>query len=153
MTNPQTITQLIEDLQAAEVGTRELDARICALLRIGKKPLPLWLSNWEGEITAIKSRCFAMHIDGTRGANWEPSLVTASIDAAMTTIPEGWELIRIGSVTVMTKGDDGYVSHLEYEPFIMSRKPLKKSSARHKSIPLAICIASLYAILKELETT
>ena len=142
MTNPQTITQLIEDLQAAEVGTRELDARICALLRIGKKPLPSWLSNWEGKMTATKSRCFAMHIDGRRGANWEPSLVTTSIDAAVTTIPEGWEWeMRFEDGGPLY---DGPVCYLELGEHIKEE---------HKSIPLAICIASLYAILKELETT
>ena len=147
MTDPQTITQLIEDLQAAEVGTRGLDARICALLRIGKKPLPLWLSNWEGKIMAIKSRCFAMHIDGTRGANWEPSLVTTSIDAAMTTIPEGLVVTLTGH-TNKNPRDLAFICALAYGP---SSADFVLEGAR--SFPLAICIASLYAILKELETT
>ena len=141
MTDPQTITQLIEDLQAAEVGTRELDTGIAKT--VGFYP--------EG-IEDIG--CYYDPASGCAGGDiYSPPDYTASIDAAMTTIPEGWyingmsydEVLRSYIITLSKFG--GYVSERQ------KGVPKTGKGIDMESIPLAICIASLYAILKELETT
>ena len=129
MTDPQTITQLIEDLQAAEVGTRELDlgiAKACGH-EYGKR-----------ESVDLESRSFTIY-----QAEKEYS---TSIDAAMTAIREGWEWVE-GRI-VRRGGDYVGAAHVLRE---LSQGTITKGW--HKRHEIAICIASLYAILKELETT
>ena len=134
MTAPQTITQLIEDLQAAEVGTRELDTGIAKT--VGFYP--------EG-IEDIG--CYYDPASGCAGGDiYSPPDYTASIDAAMTTIPEGWEWVE-GRI-VRRGGDYVGAAHVLRE---LSQGTITKGW--HKRHEIAICIASLYAILKELETT
>ena len=62
-----------------------------------------------------------------------------------TTIPEGWELCSIQGRVV----DNDWF----YEPELVGGVVDAVVDQGHKSIPLAICIASLSARLKELETT
>ena len=137
MTNPQTITQLIEDLQAAEVGTRALDARIFSVFFDGRVHL---IRDDNGNIVG----CHA----ATDDHNWIGiQLLSKSIDAAMTPILE-WMFFGSMSHTIAVWGIESF------NPTLWpSNDEQGYSEGRHKSIPLAICITSLYAILKELETT
>ena len=143
MTDPQTITQLIEDLQAAEVGTRELDLRVAIACGVFA-PDNTWKKT--GEHTWHKN--FVMG-DGIRYSNWDdcfqPKFYSTSIDAAMTTIPERWEFGAMLSYVLS--------GQKLYEPELWDKESEETIIGTHKSIPIAICIASLYAILKELETT
>ena len=109
---------LTDKLQSAAQGSRELDAEIA------------------NHVAANK---------GLRGFSANPPQYTTSIDAALTLVPEGWALIKIGSVSVMSKAENGaFKSHLEYEPFLMTKKT-DKANGRHRLMPIAICLAALKA--------
>ena len=145
MTDPQTITQLIEDLQAAEVGTRELDARISLIL--GQAEIYEAPSHFpDGSIVdfrAIPTGQIRAETSCQKFFHDYPPVepFSTSIDAAMTTIREGFHFLGVSFFASSYRAAVGEI------------KMPDRTTAAHKSIPLAICIASLYAILKELETT
>lgn len=123
MTDSQTITKLIKDLQSAEVGTRELDLRIAKAFAH---------EHGRREDIHLESRSYSVY-------NAE-NFYSTSIDAAMTTIPDGWELFEIK----LENGSYG----LRLRAF---RSPRPSDILYHKFIPLSICIASLSAMLMEVE--
>jgi hypothetical protein len=72
---------LIERLEAAQEGSRELDGRIQAAISWGSRPeAVIEFSSWGGFVVRIgDSRC----LDEARGT------YTTSLDAALTLVPEG----------------------------------------------------------------
>lgn len=84
------LSQLIERVQAATEGSRELDAEIAAILRM----CPIdedWVRNWTGEWRAING---LVHLIGDYGSsgNFRPREYTTSLDAALTLLPGGIQL-------------------------------------------------------------
>ena len=146
MIDAQTITQLIEDLKAAEEGTRELDARIQALLHF-PKPKPSHII--ERRVMA-EGQSVVTYWTDYRGRTGTVSIdnfpfFTHSIDAAMTTILEGWSFRVMKSGT----GDQG-----QAEIWDPMKAPSLDNTIRVigcASPAIALCIASLSAMLEELE--
>lgn len=72
-----TLNDLIARLEAAEGPSRELDARITAVLNNPGKPFEE--INWIAAEAAWGAHAFPLY--------------TASIDAAMTLVPKGWHIL------------------------------------------------------------
>jgi hypothetical protein len=90
MTDPETnVGALIARLEAATGPDRELDAEIAASLRI-YTGTATWVDGWKGEWRAINGLVHLLGDYGSHG-NFRPSAFTASIDAALTLVPEGAE--------------------------------------------------------------
>jgi len=138
MTKPNTISQLIADLENAEEGSRELDTRIYSFLNPDDE-IVFHRYEGDGKIAFIEVTypCGDSELD-------EISSFTTSIDAAMTTIPEGWELCSIQSCVV----DNEWF----YTPEIFGSFADGVVDKGHKSIAISICIASLCARLQGIET-
>jgi len=132
MTTPETIRSLISDLQAAEVGSRDLDMKLAVVS--GRYRI-------DGH---RKSTLICRQSGYSLSGGWPQA--TQSIDAAMTAIPDGWEWVE-GHV-VRQGGDYVGATHAIRQ---LSQGTL--AEGWHKRHPIAICIASLSARLKELETT
>lgn len=113
MTNnpdPVKLLELAERCEKASGPDRELDAQIAAAFHL--KQLTYQSPEW------IKDPEF-----------------TASLDAAMTLVPEGWEWALEN-----TGGDT-------FGPFVAKFGQLRDIEA--KTLPLAICAAALRALVKE----
>ena len=126
---------LIEKLEAADGPSRELDAEIGCKLH----------GNNYGLASALNSYAVMPEKDDRveTGHYWEvcsgaSTLIkslkySSSIDAAMTLIPDGWDLFSVNLI----QGD------FEYDVAVSrGRGPY---GCQHKSIPIAICIAALRA--------
>lgn len=90
-----TRADLIAALEKAEGPSRELDAHIGALTCSLPECPAEWLANWKGPFAAFcwgahGWRVAAMQDNGDRAVHWEPPHFTASINAALTLVPEGW---------------------------------------------------------------
>ncbi len=84
------MSDLIERLAKATGPDRELDAEIAADLRIYNGPgTQQWITDWKGQLRAING---LVHLIGDQGScgNFKPPAYTASVDTAMTLVPEGW---------------------------------------------------------------
>ena len=147
MTNPQTITQLIEDLKAAEVGTREFDVRIALAFGIEPEGLfPLTLETVIKLCGGVESAVLEGFFDRENSVVKNLPQLSTSIDAAMTTIREGWSFRVMKSGT----GDQG-----QAEIWDPMKTPSLDNTIRVigcASPAMALCIASLSAMLEELET-
>lgn len=113
--------------------SRETDALIAATLRITHGAHP-WLAKWAGEIRATGHCVQAFNDSGESCANWIPLEYTASLDAAMTLVPEG-ALFSVGHI-----GDD---SPDLFQATIMPMGPSRHASASTPA--LALTAASLRA--------
>ena len=91
-----TLTELIARVERGDGPDRELDAEIAVALRI-PHPNGLWSLNfpeWEADITD-KGRVWAVgNVNGNgghRAGSWISDTYTASLDAAMTLVMEGFK--------------------------------------------------------------
>lgn len=92
-------------VENASGADRALDVQIGAAARA----MPIKgeyerLANWAGDfgpMPGITGSIAALHSDGRPGVHWEARAYTASLDAAMTLVPEGWCVAGIG------QGDNG----------------------------------------------
>jgi hypothetical protein len=82
------LIELAARCEAASGSDRALDAKIAAILRVGTKAMwaqnyPLWIPQSDGRVVL-----------GTSGPHFVSPAYTASLDAAMTLVPEGmaWTL-------------------------------------------------------------
>ena len=125
---------LVERIEAATGLDRELDAAIAAALRIGTEHD--WARNypkWEGRSDG------RVHLE-KHGPSFAAPTYTASIDAAMTLVPEGW------SVDLSLPGPfDGMpyakLMSLERNPYGLGESIKGKAPTP----ALAICAAALRA--------
>lgn len=82
----QDITSLIEKLEGAEVGSRELDGLMAANLRdlSGEYAKQRWAREWGGPFACEGGTVFLMHTDPiARGPNFQAPAYTTSLDAAL----------------------------------------------------------------------
>lgn len=91
-----SLPSLIKRLEECTGPDRELDAEIAVALRILPEPsrqapdvswidrnFPEWRARKDGKVEVV-------HSNGTGGVHWQPARYTASVDAAMQLVPEGW---------------------------------------------------------------
>lgn len=85
----QDLLRLADEVEKATGPDRRLDASIASLVRLEK--VPHWARTWSGpwKPTEVGS-VVLMQIDGTPGPHFMAREYTASLDAAMTLVPEGW---------------------------------------------------------------
>ena len=94
MTTADELRALAERVQALDGPDREVDAEIAVALRIGKN-LPDWAINWAEEWRpTIEGFVVLIHSDGRPGPHFSSLSLTASLDAAMTLVPDGctWQV-------------------------------------------------------------
>jgi hypothetical protein len=120
-------TDLIARLEAATGPDRELDAAIAEYAGV----IP---EGYEIAVEHGKPQRYWWHHEDERQPYWVPSAYTASIDAALTLVPEGWAI----SLTV---GDQG--AFAELHPRVWSG--LRDILAGAPTPALAICLAALKA--------
>lgn len=140
------IAALIERLEKAEAGSRELDAEIAATLRMPPPDAPAWIVDWDGPYVAHTraGRVAVQHTNGETGVYWSAPAFTTSIDAALTLLPEGWDFsVDSGSdgysATVWKRGNyyDGGTGEWRTDEISMVN--------RCQGPALALCIAALRA--------
>lgn len=141
MTPPNPLIELAERCEKLTRPCRETDALIAAALRIVPVGHP-WLSRWTGEIRATGHCVQAFNDKGESSANWRPFTYTASLDAAMTLVPEGCyvdtqERYRIHRDLEYTDHSWARVESADGGKFL--------GSATAKTVPLAIVAAILRA--------
>ena len=152
MTNKSKLLDIAERVEAAPGPCRELDAEICAALRIvpgSNADLNQWLVNWGGSFEPVtlggELRIAAIHPDGKMGTHWKiPIHPTASIDAAASLMPEGRKLT---SLIFKTNGKHKG----EYEAWLSNGKPGQYILGYHNEPQLAVCAAALRAIAEGME--
>lgn len=90
-----TRAELIAKLEAATRPDHELDAHIAiavrALVSVTGSEVPKWADEnfpvWRVMKPGVVE---VVHDTGTGGLNWKVPYYTASVDAALTLVPEGW---------------------------------------------------------------
>lgn len=113
---------LIDDLEAAEVGSRVLDEQIAIYL------------GWTYSSREMYGKCWR----ATNGKSfYEPPRYTTSIDAADSLRPDGWT-IEVGNINGVWECE-------------IAKKGTAYIEALAKTEPLARCIAALKAIQAEQE--
>jgi len=84
---------LIERISAATGPDRALDAEIAAFVKQCSRNAPAWVRNWQGlwaPAPKVNSGAVALwHDSGELSVWWNAPEFTASIDAALTLVPEG----------------------------------------------------------------
>lgn len=131
------LERLIERCEGAVGPDRELDAAIALLVGYRRKGAKSTIGISDGYVWAEPGEHFSY---GTR-----PPSYTASIDAALTLLPEGWRLYGLSDQTHFQSnkgwhaGVDCYFGKVLY--------PHNIQTAEAPTAPLAICIASLRARL------
>ena len=89
MKDAATLLALAERVEALTEPDREVDAEIACALRIGPN-LPDWALRWDGDWTpTIAGHAVLRHLDDSPGPSFKSREYTASLDAAMTLVPEG----------------------------------------------------------------
>lgn len=89
------MSDLLPRLRAATGPDRTLDAEIACVVRAMPRNAPEWLKRWSGPFAPISykgsnpGQIAAMHSDGKAGVNWTSPEFTASVDAALTLVPDG----------------------------------------------------------------
>ena len=130
--------QLIERLEAATGPSRELDA---AIFHAIGAPVPFQFANKliALEYNDVEQAYFAIVTDDMR-VRYSPPNYTASIDAALTLVPEGW------TCAFRQQDDGGWHAELR-EGYCTSYKRvvLSRSGKSPPPLPLAICISALRA--------
>jgi hypothetical protein len=108
------IDELIERCRKAEGPDRELDALICAHLKVAPASMPDYVSKWEGEWKAAPQGGIVVLVqsDGINGPNFRAPFYTASIDAITALIEKelpGWQynLSAYGSSAEASMGATG----------------------------------------------
>lgn len=143
MINPK-LDDLIARIEAATGPDRALDAEIACYLKIVPDPAPGWLKRWSGPFAPISFRgsdpgqIAAMHSDGKSGVNWTSPRFTASLDAAITLVPQGsfWSLL--------TSGDNDHGYQAAVVPFRRDI-PRELTYTSCETPALALCAAALKA--------
>jgi hypothetical protein len=132
MTDRATLLALAERVEKAHCAGRGLDAVISCALRIGPD-LPDWAASWSGEWRpTMHGSAVLLHEDGKPGPHFTSPAYTASLDAAMTLVPEGasWSL----------------TSALEDEPPCATVLTMESTEHGLAATPaLALCAAALRA--------
>lgn len=131
------MNELIEKLEKAEAGSRELDAEIAAALRIPPPGAAKWIKNWRGRYIAHTppGRVKVQHSDGTTGVHWSAAYYTTSIDAALTLVPR----------TCVWKVYSDFPGDVFWAEVFDPRYEFSFSSCERSAPALAICIAALKA--------
>lgn len=134
------MAELIAKLEAAEAGSRELDAEIAVAVRAtetaGDKALPDWADrNFPTWRARADGKVEVVHKDGIGGLSWSPLHYTTSLDAALILVPEGW-------FPSMVQGHD-FLWLVEIQT-ANSEDPTHEAT-RMQSHALALCIAALKA--------
>lgn len=138
----ETLNDLISRLEKASGPDRELDAQISAAVRAIPDNAP-WLKSFK-DIRATGNCVQAFNDKGESSANWQPYTYTASVDAALMLVPDGFAYM------VTSEGK------ASIEPFacVSSKTPISPDArhlpssifnARARTAPLALCIAALKA--------
>lgn len=85
MTTASRLEQLAGQCEAASGADRDLDALIaCAIGDLSKHPK--WVQRWQGALTPYPGKPgYVAHVSGVW---WSSAKVTASLDAAMSLVPE-----------------------------------------------------------------
>lgn len=130
MPNRDELIALAERCEAATGPDRALDATIVATVRIGTEhewayKHPAWISDSSGRVHLEKN-----------GPSFSAAAYTASLDAAMTLVPEGWLTERA------TQDFDGAEWHWSIYPAF---KHGNRVWGQAGSAPLALAAASLRA--------
>lgn len=84
----EALLALAERVEKATGPDRFLDAQIASVIRLEK--VPHWARNWTGEWKATEfGSVVLMEDSGNPGPHFMANEYTASLDAAMTLVPEG----------------------------------------------------------------
>ncbi|WP_341702587.1 hypothetical protein [Ferrovibrio sp.] len=128
---------LIETLEYAHAGSRGLDVRIAACVKLDRKDI-------HGRRFVDVFERFGWEQMAKEADSWCIPHFSTSFDAAETLFPERWVLARL------RRGPQ----HREYQiklslpvPESTSPKEGRQSAGRHAKLPLALCIASLRATI------
>lgn len=84
---------ILDQLQNASEGNRELDAQIGAKIRYFSDKAEDWMRGWQGPIAPYLEKpghIACWHTDGKMSVWWSVPYYTTSLDAALTLVPEGW---------------------------------------------------------------
>lgn len=141
-----TRSDLIAALRAAAGPDRKLDAEIACAVRHLPEKAPDWLKRWGADFAPISykgadpGQIAAMHNDGTPGINWTSPRYTASIDAALTLLPdELWWLFGKGKI----REDEPLYGVRVFNPVDFEYVIAEAEHAT--SIAIALCVAALEA--------
>lgn len=141
------LSSLIERIEKSEGPDRAADALIGAAIRWLPQDGQAWLRDWRGDfgpMPRMTGRIAAFHDNGDPAVHWEAPNFTASLDAAVTLVPEGWYW-RAGHGVLWP----GW-AHLNLKhPDHCDRGD--EHSAHAETPALALCAAALRARIKEME--
>jgi hypothetical protein len=137
-----TLNELADGIEAAGGPDRELDARICVALKIGARgPLPddleyLSMPNPRDPGPGVHEGHYWFHCRSGMSLRSAPPF-TASIDAALTLVPEGKG--RLLMCPLLSREDEGdWYAHIRF-----GMEPI--GSATAATAALALCAAALRA--------
>lgn len=144
-TDTTLLADLISRLEAATGPDRELDARIVLALNIR----PDWAKTDPAELIAMREPLVAPDTWTVSVGYCGPSLVflpyTASIDAALTLVPEGW-FWRVGRTSIYQAWAFISSTHPDHGEPGRNEFAWKREEWEPPSHPaLALCIAALKA--------
>ena len=89
MTTASRLEELAGRCEAASGADRDLDALIACAVGVTSKH-PKWVQRWQGALTPYPGKPgYVAHVSGVW---WSSAKVTASLDAAMSLVPEGWRI-------------------------------------------------------------
>lgn len=136
---------LLADLERATEGSRELDAKVAAELRILPKTAQSWMKNWAGGFAPYPDfkpgQVALIHSDGTPGVHWASAHYTTNLQDALLLVPEGLFLH-------MSRYSKGHEPRCDAHIYSERRDEFTADAA---TLPLALCIACLRAIAAEKE--
>lgn len=131
------LLKLAEECEKAAGFSGQLDARIAVALRIPPDYSPTWLrDNFPTWGARSDGRVEVVHADGRGGVHWAPKRYTASIDAALTLVPDGMEY-SISTLYGLADAEVGLNCSAEDGPW--------RSRRLDADVPLALCAAALKA--------
>ena len=148
------ILALADECERAEQGSRELSARVQLALGHFPQDAPDWLIGWGGDFIADKGRIYAVHSDGRRGIHWEPPHITASVDACLEAVPEGWTSRHIEediAQTSISKGMKWFVRLRPPDSWYEQGNDVPRTSCFGHTLPLAFSAALLRARAAEMD--